>query len=113
MTDESETRPTAGEWRQNPEPQATTPDPSANAVRVAAEEQARTMRLVRRVIVGLGVAVAILYFTGSLDKMLAPVGLNFRDCATNGFGATFCGDDLEEYQREVVDPIRNFDSSYP
>lgn len=71
------------------------------------------MRLVRRVIIAAIVFVAILYFTGSLDRTLAPVGLNFRECATNGFGATFCGDDLERYRREVLDPIRELDSSYP
>ena len=39
---------------------------------------------------------------GTFDKALHHVGLNARDCATNAFGATFCGDDLEAYERRFT-----------
>lgn len=107
----SETEPRAGNVRQAPvdpaEPNdSIEPDPSAAEVAAlaASAEHARTMRLIRGVIVGVLVLLAILYFSGSLDRTLAPVGLNFEDCFTNGFGATFCGDELEQY-RDSLDAI--------
>ena len=30
---------------------------------------------------------------GTFDHLLVNVGLQYNDCARNGFGATFCGDD--------------------
>lgn len=61
----------------------------------------------KRVVVGVIIAVILgfLWFGGHLDKLLEPVGLNYHECATNAFGATFCGDELKAYERKVVDPI--------
>jgi len=47
-------------------------------------------------IIGLLVAA---WQSGMFDKALHNVGLNAKDCATNAFGATFCGDDLDAYER--------------
>jgi hypothetical protein len=47
------------------------------------------------------VILAILYFSGSCDRTLYHVGLNWTDCGTNGFGATYCGDDLKAYCENV------------
>lgn len=46
-------------------------------------------------------ALAILYFTGHLDRPLYTVGLNYHECARNGLGATFCGKELDEYRARV------------
>lgn len=43
---------------------------------------------------------------GTFDHALAPLGLNAQDCARNGFGATFCGDALDRYRRDVALPAR-------
>lgn len=45
--------------------------------------------------------VAAMYFSGRLDYALYNVGLNFHQCARNGFGATFCGSDLTAYQQRL------------
>ena len=37
--------------------------------------------------------------TGTFDNFLWRVHLNYNECATNGFGATFCGDALKEYEK--------------
>lgn len=37
---------------------------------------------------------------GWFDRALHHVGLNAKDCATNAFGATFCGGDLDAYRRQ-------------
>lgn len=51
------------------------------------------------------VAVTLLLGTawskGTFDNFLWHVGLNAHPCATNGFGATFCGDDLERYNQRI------------
>jgi len=47
----------------------------------------------------------ILYFTGRLDHALYPVGLNLNECAKNGYGSVYCGDELTEYRNKVVQPI--------
>ena len=47
------------------------------------------------------VFVVYLYTQGTFDNFLWRVGLNYQECATNGFGATFCGDQLERYNRIV------------
>jgi hypothetical protein len=55
--------------------------------------------------VGLTVAGVVIlgllamWTSGNLDRPLSAVGLNYNDCARNAFGATFCGEELEE-QRE-------------
>lgn len=54
----------------------------------------------------LGIALAA-YLSGSMDKTLEPIGLNLNECATNGLGVTFCGDDLERYEERVVRPTRD------
>ena len=38
---------------------------------------------------------------GTFDNFLWKVGLNYNECATNGFGATFCGDALDEYKTRM------------
>src|SRR4029077_12730595 len=35
----------------------------------------------------------------TFDNFLWHIGLNHSQCATNGFGATFCGDDLARYEQ--------------
>jgi hypothetical protein len=52
------------------------------------------------------VAFAGFYFTGHLDRLLYPVGLNFHECKRNGLGATFCGTELDEYREKVAQPIQ-------
>jgi hypothetical protein len=50
------------------------------------------------------VAVVLLagfYIHGSFDRVLYPVGLNAHECARNGLGATFCGEELEQYRAKV------------
>jgi hypothetical protein len=56
------------------------------------------------IVIGVGLVVALLlglYFNGNLDRTLYPVGLNFDECARNGFGATFCGSELDQYRAKV------------
>jgi hypothetical protein len=56
--------------------------------------------------VGAAIAVLlILYFTGRLDHALYPLGLNLNECAKNGYGSVYCGDELTEYRNRVVQPI--------
>ena len=52
-------------------------------------------RWVLAIVIGLLVGS---YFTGRLDHALYSVGLNFKQCARNGFGAVFCGSELTAYQ---------------
>lgn len=47
------------------------------------------------------VILAILYFSGSLDPTLYKVGLNFKPCAQNAFGAVYCGKALTEYNEHI------------
>jgi hypothetical protein len=64
----------------------------------------------RRRWAGIAVAVTVvfgwLYLNGTFDRALYSVGLNWNQCASNAFGATFCGDDLDRYRREVAEPAR-------
>jgi len=65
----------------------------------------------RRWIIAVVVAiVAALYLSGRLDHALYPVGLNFNTCARNGFGATFCGSELTEYQQRIQGVQRQVNS---
>lgn len=41
------------------------------------------------------------YVSGTFDHVLYNVGLNYKECARNGFGATFCGDELDQYRERV------------
>jgi hypothetical protein len=51
------------------------------------------------------VAVVLLLFAGwnagAFDHALVNVGLNAKECARNGFGATFCGQELVEYRERT------------
>jgi hypothetical protein len=63
----------------------------------------------RRVLVGflIGGVLALvigLYLHGTFDRALYGAGLNHHECARNGFGATFCGRELDEY-RERTRPL--------
>jgi hypothetical protein len=48
-----------------------------------------------------------LWSRGTFDHTLVNVGLNAKECARNGFGATFCGDELDRYRRQVIDPLND------
>jgi hypothetical protein len=57
---------------------------------------------VRALIVAAFVLLAVFAYTqGTFDNFLWKVGLNYNECATNGFGATFCGDSLKEYKVRI------------
>lgn len=49
------------------------------------------------------VLLLALWSTGRMDPVLSNVGLNRNDCVQNGFGAKFCGDAAEQYQRNVAE----------
>lgn len=56
----------------------------------------------RAIIVFVVVFVLVgLYLHGTFDRPLYSVGLNFNECARNGFGASFCGKELDEYRERV------------
>jgi hypothetical protein len=40
--------------------------------------------------------------SGTFDHALYNVGLNAKPCARNGFGATFCGQELTEYRERLA-----------
>ena len=58
------------------------------------------------VITALMLLVGAGWTHGTFDNFLWKVGLNYQDCAVNGFGAVFCGDALKEYQQRI-DSIDN------
>jgi hypothetical protein len=68
-------------------------------------ERPISAQTIRRIVGGVVVALLILYFTGRLDHALYPVGLNLNECAKNGYGAVYCGDELTEYRNKVVQPL--------
>lgn len=76
------------------------------ALREAMEERDRGAATVqRRIVVGLllgAIALMLLWFSGRVDPFLSQVGLNKNACITNGFGATFCGDDAAAYEQKVL-----------
>ncbi|HWF31179.1 MAG TPA: hypothetical protein VG188_01335 [Solirubrobacteraceae bacterium] len=41
------------------------------------------------------------YLSGTFDHVLYNVGLNYKECARNGFGATFCGSELDQYRERI------------
>ncbi len=56
----------------------------------------------------IAVALTIIYLAwhaGTFDRVLYDIGLNAKECAPNGFGAVFCGKELDEY-RERISPRR-------
>lgn len=58
-------------------------------------------RLGRRLVALAIVAVLIIAWqAGTFDHILVNVGLNAEPCARNGFGAVFCGKELEERQAQ-------------
>jgi hypothetical protein len=60
------------------------------------------MRRRTLILVGLAVAVVIgFYVNGSFDRPLSSIGLNFHECSRNGLGATFCGNELDEYRERL------------
>jgi hypothetical protein len=46
-------------------------------------------------------AIGGFYANGNFDRILYNVGLNFHECARNGFGATFCGKELDQYRERI------------
>lgn len=66
---------------------------------VAAEPKRRWGR--RLAIVVAVIAVIGLWQAGAFDHALVNVGLNAKECARNGFGATFCGQELTEYRERL------------
>jgi len=68
------------------------------------------LRLFAKERVGQGLVVLIvclltvgayLWVSGSLDKPLYSVGLNFHECARNGLGQTFCGHELTDERERL------------
>jgi len=76
----------------------------------APEEAARrASRANRRAVIFVVVMLAVIglgraWSVGTFDNFLWRVGLNATPCATNGFGATFCGDDLKAYNKRINSP---------
>jgi hypothetical protein len=58
-------------------------------------------------IVAVFLAFAFLWTQGMFDLVLCKVHLNYQECGTNGFGATFCGDDLKQYNARIDNSRRN------
>lgn len=42
-----------------------------------------------------------LYMNGNLDHTLFPLHMNKNECARNGYGAVFCGDELTQYRQNL------------
>lgn len=51
-------------------------------------------------------AVGGLYLHGTFDRALSGVGLNYHECARNGLGATFCGEELTNYRERIAQSKR-------
>lgn len=49
----------------------------------------------------LVVVLLVLWRLGTFDHLLVDVGLNAKECAHNGFGATYCGKELDEYRERL------------
>lgn len=64
-----------------------------------------TARRVRGLIGAFAVVIGILYFNGSLDHVLYPVGLNFHKCGKNAYGSVYCGGELTRYEETVSGPL--------
>jgi hypothetical protein len=55
-----------------------------------------------RVAVGIVVVIMVIAWrAGTFDHVLYNVGLNAKECARNGFGAVFCGSELDEYREHI------------
>jgi hypothetical protein len=77
-------------------PEAPSPAPSERPIRP------QTIRRLVGALVGL---LIVLYLTGRLDHALYPIGLNLHECGRNGYGAVYCGDELDHYRANVEEPI--------
>jgi hypothetical protein len=56
----------------------------------------------RKLLIVLAVVALIgMWAGGTFDRALVNVGLNSQECAHNGFGATFCGKELDEYRARI------------
>jgi len=65
----------------------------------------RNRRLVGTVLAVIAIGLVLqVWSTGTFDNFLWRVGLNSKPCATNGFGATFCGDQLDQYNKRIGNP---------
>jgi len=51
--------------------------------------------------IGLTMLLGKGYEQGRFDHALYNVGLNYTECAQNGFGSVFCGDELERYKARI------------
>jgi hypothetical protein len=47
------------------------------------------------------IGIGALYLGGTFDRPLSSIGLNHNECARNGLGVTFCGEELTEYRTKV------------
>ena len=47
------------------------------------------------------IILVVLWSRGTFDRPLYSIGLNANECARNGFGATFCGKELDAYRAKV------------
>jgi len=53
----------------------------------------------KRWLIAIAVVTVFLFWqAGTFDHALVSVGLNANECGRNGFGATFCGNELTEYR---------------
>lgn len=60
------------------------------------------MRRRTQLLIALGLLVLFgVWHAGTFDHALVNIGLNAQKCARNGFGATFCGKELDEYQARL------------
>jgi hypothetical protein len=57
---------------------------------------------VRLLIVAVVLILVAAWRAGTFDQALYKVGLNAKECARNGLGATFCGQELTEYRDRIT-----------
>jgi hypothetical protein len=80
--------------------------------RVSSEGQSEPWLQIGRIRLSFGACLLIalliaLWSRGTFDHLLVNVGLNAKECARNGFGATFCGDELDRYRRQIIEPLND------
>jgi hypothetical protein len=49
----------------------------------------------QKIVIGIVVALVVLWALGVFDKVLAPTGLNAKNCVVTGYGETKCGAEAE------------------
>jgi len=65
-----------------------------------------------RILIVLVLAVLVVAWrAGTFDHALVNVGLNAKPCARNGFGATFCGQELAEAQERQAQSAKESEAS--